>query len=514
MTQTRWNFTTGTNGDTVTGANTGSNGVVLSGGTGTLSNAQTTIGTFSALMTATSTSGVCYWQKTGMSTSALNFDLYLYVTAAPSSAVSIAWAGTGSREVSLELNSNRTLTYKNASYTSVWTSTYAIPLNTWVRVAAYFTQNSSTGTARVVIESGGSTQDDSTLLTSQNTGASAYTDLRLGSKCSTGTQTLTQYIDSWSYDPAATGLPDGVGGSVTAVPATGSGQANAPTVSGSIAANVAAVAATATGIAVAPQVEGQVVVSGGGPMTATGSMLAPIAIGGAQVAAVTTTGSGQANAPAVTGGAQIAAVVASGAGSSPAPTVTGGAQVVATTASGAGLMPAPVVDGSSASEVLAVAAIGSGQMLAPTVTGVRVANVAAVAATSSGSMPAPTVTGGAALTTVVMTATGAAVAPVVVGGVAGTAQAVTATATGQMPSPSVAAERWADVAAAPGLATALMLAPVVLGGAQVSPPAMACAGSLPSPVVAGHGPYNFQRVAKRTFTVSQGTRTYKVRRQR
>ena len=220
MSLTRWNFTSGSSGNTITATNTGASGVVLSGGTGTLSNAQSMVTSgLSALLTSTSTSGAVYFQKTGMSTTALSFDLYVYVTAAPSAAVAIAWAGTGSREVSLELNTNRTLTFKNSAYTSVWTSTYAIPLNTWVRVAAYFTQAASTGTARIALFLGNSptAQDDSTLLTGQATGASAYTDLRLGAKCSTGTQTQTLYVGSWSYDPAATGLPNPYGMPVVGV---------------------------------------------------------------------------------------------------------------------------------------------------------------------------------------------------------------------------------------------------------------------------------------------------------
>ena len=213
MASTRWNWGLGANGDTLTTTNTGSSGVLLTGGTGVISTAQAIIGTRSALLTATTTSGVVYWQRSGMSTTAINADMYVYVTAAPSAAVAIMWIGTGSRMVSLEMNTGRTLTIKDAAYTSIWTSTYAIPLNTWVRINIYATQNATTGTVRVGMYLGhsGTAQDDSTLLTGRNTGASAYTDLRQGAKCSTGTQTLTMHVGSWSYDPAATGLPASFG---------------------------------------------------------------------------------------------------------------------------------------------------------------------------------------------------------------------------------------------------------------------------------------------------------------
>ena len=371
-------------------------------------------------------------------------------------------------------------------------ATNALAANTTYLIQMAVTKGTTTSNGTIewaYWDATGATQLDTFSSSTQNTTTNNVAAVFVGRSTGRG-MAHTAYYDEINGDTLSSGWI--TPGSVTAVAATGSGLAVAPTVSAEVGGNVSAVAATGSGLMLAPEVEGQVVVSGGGPMAATGAMIAP----------------------AITTGAVVTAVAATATALFPAPGVTGGAAVVAVAATGSGAMVAPVVSGSSASEVVAPAATGTGQMIAPTVTGVQVGDVAAVAATSSGSMPAPTVTGGAALTTVVMTATGAAVAPVVVGGVAGTAQAVTATATGQMLSPSVAAERWADVAAAPGLASALMLAPVVLGGAQVSPAAMACAGSLPSPVVAGHGPYNFQRVAKRTFTVSQGTRTYKVRRQR
>lgn len=214
MAQVRTNPTTGANGDALTTANSGSSFTpVVTGGTSSISTAQYIIGTRSWLFTATTTSGGDYLIKNGLSATSVNMDMYMYITGAPSAAVVIMWAGTGSRQASIELNTNRTITIKNAAAsggTGIWTSTYAIPLNTWVRVAFYLVQSATVGQARAAIYLGHNTTPetggDSTLLTNQNTGASAYTDLRWGSKASTGTQTLTLYMGSYAYDPAATGL--------------------------------------------------------------------------------------------------------------------------------------------------------------------------------------------------------------------------------------------------------------------------------------------------------------------
>jgi hypothetical protein len=88
----------------------------------------------------------------------------------------------------------------------LWTSTAALALNTWYRVSLFATQNATTGTVRTTLYTGNavSTTDDSTLLTAQNTGSTAYDSFRIGTKTSTSTATVTAYIDYYGYDPAAT----------------------------------------------------------------------------------------------------------------------------------------------------------------------------------------------------------------------------------------------------------------------------------------------------------------------
>lgn len=211
MAQTRFSFPTGAGGDAATGANTGSSFVVVTGGTLAISTAQAVIGTRSLLMTATSTSGACYITKQGLASTAMATDYYLYLTAAPSAAQQIIFYGAGSSQrVSLELNADRTVTIRDDAYAAAWTSTYVIPLNTWVRVALYAVASSTVGQVRAAVFLGNSTTPtsggDSGLLTNKNTGADAWTDLRLGMKCATGTATGTGYMGSWAYDDAATGL--------------------------------------------------------------------------------------------------------------------------------------------------------------------------------------------------------------------------------------------------------------------------------------------------------------------
>ncbi len=208
MSQIRNTFS-GNNGDACTITNTQMD-VVATGGTATISTAQAWIGSLSALMTATTTSGILALSK-NISSTTLAADLYVYVTAAPSAAVPIIAFFGASRSISVELNANRTLSIKDRPFTTIWTSAAAIPLNTWYRVGLYATQDSTNGTVRAAMWSGNNStpevNGDSGLLTGRNTGPEAYASLRVGPKSSTGTQTATMYVGSTSYDTAATDLP-------------------------------------------------------------------------------------------------------------------------------------------------------------------------------------------------------------------------------------------------------------------------------------------------------------------
>lgn len=203
-------FESGSNGDALSPANSGSVFVVSTGGTQVISTTTPPQGTRCARMTATASSGGVYLGRSGLSTSAFARTFALRVITDISADMAIWWLGTGSREMSIELTPTRTLKLKDAAGTVIWTSS-AIPLNTWVRVGVYVTQNATTGTVVASWWTGafGSGTPDSTSgnLTGRNTGSAAYTDERLGVKCTTNTITGVIDIDVAGWDPAATAMP-------------------------------------------------------------------------------------------------------------------------------------------------------------------------------------------------------------------------------------------------------------------------------------------------------------------
>jgi hypothetical protein len=212
MSVTRWGFESGANGDALTAVNSGSDFFLTTGGTAALSTAQKMHGTQSALFTSTSTSGVLYLSKTIAATTQVGVDMYIYVTAPPSTEDGLIWVGDGAtRGVSIGLTPTMFPRLRNgaaAGGTAIWTSGTAMSLNTWYRLSILTSYGTTTGTIRGAFYAGDSTTPlaDSGTLTSQNAGATPYTTMRVGTKVGTGTVTMTAYIDDWAYDASAVSL--------------------------------------------------------------------------------------------------------------------------------------------------------------------------------------------------------------------------------------------------------------------------------------------------------------------
>ncbi len=212
MALTRWGFESGTNGDVLNGTNANADFAVVTGGTATISTAQKFEGTRAALMTATTTSGSVYFQKTVTTTSQLGVDAFIYLTALPTTESGIIWVGNGAtRQCHLAIATDGKIRIRDGGGSggaSLWTSTASMALSTWYRVSFFATQDATAGTIRAAFYAGSSASpiDDSTLLTGRNTGASQYTLFRIGPKVSTGTGEETLYVDYYGYDSAATSL--------------------------------------------------------------------------------------------------------------------------------------------------------------------------------------------------------------------------------------------------------------------------------------------------------------------
>lgn len=208
MAATRWNFPSGSNGDTITPTLAGSTAVNFAGATATLSNAQTLIGPLSGRILG-SAAGQGYIEQTGLTgATAWAADMYLYLDAAHGATSYLIWGGSSSstRSCGVHITTGRLLRIIDNSGATKWEST-ALPLDTWVRVSLYVTCNATTGTAELAWYLGYDTtpQQTSGTVTGCNTGAS-IDRIRVGLKATSTAAGGDVYISSWAYDPAATGL--------------------------------------------------------------------------------------------------------------------------------------------------------------------------------------------------------------------------------------------------------------------------------------------------------------------
>ena len=214
MTLSRY-YATGTNGDAATTANTGGDQYLQTGGAGTISNTAPLIGSHLAVAeVGSSTSGLLETAK-NISSTALAFDYYFRLEAGPSSEVTQIYVNSsGSRCLAVNLSSARKLIVRDASNALIFTGTavLSVSASTIVRIAGYVTQSPTAGTVLVSMFTGTAadslTQVDTTgTLTSINTGAATYDNVRFGAKAATSTATITTTRLGFGIDPAASGLP-------------------------------------------------------------------------------------------------------------------------------------------------------------------------------------------------------------------------------------------------------------------------------------------------------------------
>ncbi|GAA4358361.1 hypothetical protein [Angustibacter luteus] len=305
-----------------------------------------------------------------------------------------------------------------------WTSTGTTPSNAFWRfsVTCIPGASTSTGTIKCSYHTGANlestTADESFAINgTANAGTGSITGYRRGKLNSTGTDIV--WFDDDQFDDTMT--------SPLGAPVQG--------------ATVAAVAATATADAPIPTVQATVVISGGGPATA----------------------SAQAIPPAITTGGAVTAMAATTAAAAAAPVITGGANVAALAATAAAQAIGPAVQAGSSANVTAVVATATAQAV-PTILPTF---VVAVVATSSAAAVPPVLSTGATAVAVRAVASSAAVPPGTLTGVA--IPIFKATAIAQAPT-GVDVAVGATVLMLPVSASAAAPTPVVAGSTQGPPP--------------------------------------------
>ena len=204
----------GATGQALSSTNTGFTGIVNTGGSGVTSDAESNpVGSLAAVMTASSTSGGHYGYKSGLSTNNLGGDVLFKIKTENSGQCPIVWGGTGSQEWQIDYNpTTNKLEFKDDASTTRWTSTPTLAADnaTWYWLRWYVVNSATVGQFKVQLSTAA---DPTTMLetytsaASFDTGGTAYTDLRIGPKCSTGTQTGVLVMGSWAFDPAATDVP-------------------------------------------------------------------------------------------------------------------------------------------------------------------------------------------------------------------------------------------------------------------------------------------------------------------
>lgn len=212
---TKLGFESGLNLDNASPTNTGFDAVNATGGTLQISTAWAHAGTRSIKGIGTATSGVVYGSKTIASATSLYIETFLYLTGTPGAESGFIYIGTGTtRQVSLAMTTARTIRVRDAAGgggANAYTSTAAIPLNIPVKLCCFLTQNATTGTLRLAWADTapyGTFVSDSGTLTGLNTGATAYDQIRVGPKISTGTTTWDSIsFDDFGWLAGGTGFP-------------------------------------------------------------------------------------------------------------------------------------------------------------------------------------------------------------------------------------------------------------------------------------------------------------------
>ena len=203
---------TGANNDVIGASSAGlANVAPFSGGTGVISTEQAYIGTRSFKFTANSTNGVSYVYENLPGNQNLAIRFAVYITANPSARIPVfSYAVDAARPLQVHVGDTGLVSVTDAGFTTVWTSSSAIPLNKWLWFSVYAVQgDASTGQAALTIidPSDNSVVMTSGTISSISTGIAPYTGFRVGAKTSTGTQQWAAvYFDYGQYNDAATGL--------------------------------------------------------------------------------------------------------------------------------------------------------------------------------------------------------------------------------------------------------------------------------------------------------------------
>ena len=181
-----------------------------------------------------------------------------------------------------------------------------------------------------------------------------------------GLNTVSSALIAFTVQVASGG--GGTNGSVTAVEATATAQAEAPSVS--TGSTITGTVATATSGAVAPTLSAGSTVTGA-VATATADALAPVVSGGSSavdgsVAAVLATATADALAPTISAGATVAAVVSTATADAHPPAIGAGAGVTAVPATATADALAPAVDtGGTDATVAGAMATATAEAIAP-----------------------------------------------------------------------------------------------------------------------------------------------------
>ena len=218
MAVTRWDFPSGTDGDTLATTLAGSHTINSAGGTSVIdTDLVVTGGTRSALMTKTTT-GHHWFAKEGLGGPAvLAVDAYVYFHSLPTVDTYIVWIGASSSARNLGFM------YRNAAAdlrvignsTATLMSGFTPSLNTWYRLSLWLDRPSGQAAAAIYAEHG-TTPLASAGPSTLDVNTANPDRVRIGPGAASNASVWTISVGSWAYDadsPAGLLPPAGSGGS-------------------------------------------------------------------------------------------------------------------------------------------------------------------------------------------------------------------------------------------------------------------------------------------------------------
>ncbi len=253
------NFENGTNGTTVTPANSGggSNSAFdatagpPSGGTLAYSNTEADTGSLALKVATGTTAGACLvqWQASVGTQTQIWFRVYLYFTANPSSNLGVVQILNGASQCAeLFVLSTGQLRMVNAASGTITTSTAAIPLNQWCRVECMILASTTVGQTEVKLfkTAQSTTADETNTSAATQVLAAQITRVYFGLVNAGLANVTAYYLDDLGVTSVGYLGPVQFTGAATAVLAVAASAAGAKRASGSPSA-VTAFAAAGTG---------------------------------------------------------------------------------------------------------------------------------------------------------------------------------------------------------------------------------------------------------------------------